>query len=437
MLHTANTTSGDNNHGTNDLGKNPPVTDRAQVGPLGLQTIETNITGNSLNPGEPVTLTATVANEGGTENSTQLTLIRDGDGDDDGDTEQLATSNVSAASDKTAKISFTVTPTQTETFSVQGPASSQNVTIDVANLSLTDATLVTQEPVTTTETVVVNATVTNTGTATGFIPLRLNSTTPTANGTLLNTTNQEVSPDETVTTQLTAPLSLPENSDDNSSTQTLSVTNLGDGNQTQTVDVEEVVIAEPTAITNATVRVGSGSVQPGETTTVNLTIDQTPQELSLSQYNLTVELTGTGTGTTDLSVTDVTAGAVAERPTAVTDTTVGELNQTVEIQAQNLSLAQNQTNISVGSLTVAANETATEGEVGLTVSVSEITDGSGIPIDESTETGGVTITGVETVQPPETETGTENDGFGVLPAVIALICLSLIARKRLQHRDED
>jgi hypothetical protein len=136
--------------------------------------------------------------------------------------------------------------------------------------------------------------------------------------------------------------------------------------------------------------------------------------------------------------TDATAGRVAERPTAVTDTTVGELNQTVEIQAQNLNLTgagegdQNQTNISVGSLTVAADENATaESEVGLTVSISEITDESGIPINESIETGGVTVTEVETVQPTETETGTENDGFGVLPAVIALICLSLIARRRL------
>jgi hypothetical protein len=35
-----------------------------------------------------------------------------------------------------------------------------------------------------------------------------------------------------------------------------------------------------------------------------------------------------------------------------------------------------------------------------------------------------------TVQPPDDETGTENDGFGFLPAMIALICLTLLARVR-------
>jgi hypothetical protein len=77
MLHLADTGDGDNiNHGANNLSADAPtpVTDRAQVGLLGLQTVDLNQTGSSLNqPGQPVAVNATVANEGETSGSTQLT----------------------------------------------------------------------------------------------------------------------------------------------------------------------------------------------------------------------------------------------------------------------------------------------------------------------------------------------------------------------------
>jgi hypothetical protein len=167
-LHTADTGDGDNiSHGSDDLGENPPVTDRARVAPLGLRVIDLNRS-NINQPEQSVRITATVPNNGATNGSIQLTLVRDRD------SEQLARSTVSVASGAIKKISFTVTPTQTEKFSIQGPAFTRSVTIDVAELNLASSNLITQGPVTTTETVVVSATVSNTGDVLGVIPLTLN-----------------------------------------------------------------------------------------------------------------------------------------------------------------------------------------------------------------------------------------------------------------------
>ena len=374
MLHLADTGDGDNiNHGANNLSADTPtpVTDRAQVGPLGLQTVSTNITqtGNSLNqPGQPVEITATVQNAGATDDTIQLTFIRDRDGD--GDTEQLNTQNVAVGSETTRTVSVTVTPAQTETFSVQAPASSQNVTINVANLSLTDATLVTQEPVTTTETVVVNATVRNDGDASGVIPLTLRE-----NGTPVETTVQTVGVGETVTTQLTASFS--------EGTQNLTVTS-SLANQSATVG--EIVVAPPEAVTNATVRVGSGSVGPGGTTTVNLTLDQAPQ--GLAGYNLTARLS-----VADSGVRVIEASAPTVFNDSVTETTIDPDNQTAEIRATDITevVDTNATNASLGTVTVAANESANVSQRDLRVSVERIDDDSGTPINVTTQNGTVTV----------------------------------------------
>ena len=367
MLHLADTGDGDNiNHGANNLSADTPtpVTDRAQVARLGLQAVSVNRTAINQ-PGQPVKINAVVANEGATENSIQLALR-------DRNTEQLARSNVSVASETTRTVSFNVTPTQTETFSIQGPASTRSVTIDVAELALEDATLVTQQPVTTNDTVVVNATVTNTGTATGFVPLTLRQ-----NGTVLNSTTQEVPADSTVTAQLQFTTSLDEG------TQNLTVTSSLDN---QSATVGEVVVAPPEAITNATVRVGSESVGPGGTATVNLTLDQAPQ--GLAGYNLTARLSVADSG---VRVVEATAPTVFND--SVTETTIGSANQTAEIRATDITevVDTNATNASLGTVTVAANESANVSQTDLRVSVERIDDDSGTPINVTTQNGTVTV----------------------------------------------
>jgi PKD repeat protein len=97
----------------------------------------------------------------------------------------------------------------------------------------------------------------------------------------------------------------------------------------------------------------------------------------------------------------------------VTETTIGPDNQTVEIRATDINtvVESNATDISLGTITVAANETADVSEVPVTVSVSRIDDDSGSPIDVQTENGTVSVT----EQPPLAEglnppTDQDNDG---------------------------
>jgi hypothetical protein len=110
---------------------------------------------------------------------------------------------------------FTVNPTRTETFSVesiQGPDVSDRITIDAPNLNLLSADIVTSGPVTTDETVTVDATVNNTGNVSGTIPLTLEE-----GGTPVDTAQQQIPNNgQNQTVQLSASLS--------EGTQTLTVT---------------------------------------------------------------------------------------------------------------------------------------------------------------------------------------------------------------------
>jgi PKD repeat protein len=190
-----------------------------------------------------------------------------------------------------------------------------------------------------------------------------------------------------VTAQLTAAESL------SAGTQTLSVTS-SLGNQTATVG--ELVVAPPEAITNATVRIGSGSVGPGGTTTVNLTLEQAPQ--GLAGYNLTARLSvadsdGDGDGDGDGGVRVIEATAPTVFNDSVTETTIGGANQTAEIRATDITevVQENATNTSLGTVTVAANESANVSQTELTVSVSRIDDDRGTPINVTTQNGTVTV----------------------------------------------
>jgi hypothetical protein len=320
-----------------------------------------------ISEAQTVSLTATVTSDAESDETVQLELIRDQDG------QQLAQSNVDLNSGATQVVTFNVTPDETTTFSIQAPTATPNktITIDVAELTLLNATIVTQEPVTTDETAVVNATVSNTGTTTGFIPLTLRQ-----NGTTVDSTTQKVPPSETVTAQLTA--SLPEG------TQNLTVTSsFGDGNANgnKSATAGEVVIAPPAVTTNATVGIESASVGPGGTTDVNLTVDQVPKGLAV--YNLTVKISvaASAAETNDVRVVEATAPSIFN--SSVTETTIGPENQTAEIRATDITEAveEDATNTSLGTVTVAADESANVSQTELTVSISRIDDDRGTPIN--------------------------------------------------------
>ncbi len=294
-----------------------------------MQTVETNITqtDNSLNqPGQPVTITATLENNDPTDETVQLALFRDIDTNQD---EQLNVSKFGTAGEQTRTVSSTVTPTQTETFSIQGPVSTQSVTIDIAELNLVDVSLVTQEPVTTDETVIIDATVSNTGATTGFIPLTLRQ-----NEVVLNLTSPtEVPVGKTVTQRLTGTL--------DEGTQNPTVTS---GLTAQSATVGELVVTPPGAITNATVRVAGASAP--------------------SVFN-----------------------------DSVTETIVGPNNQTVEIRATDIKTVvdADETNISLGTVTVTVNESVNVSQTIFTVSISRISDDTGTPINVTTQNGTVNV----------------------------------------------
>jgi PKD repeat protein len=78
---------------------------------------------------------------------------------------------------------------------------------------------------------------------------------------------------------------------------------------------------------------------------------------------------------------------------SVTETTIGPANQTAEIRATDITevVDTNATNASLGTVTVAANESANVSQRDLTVSVERIDDDSGTPINVTTQNGTVTV----------------------------------------------
>ena len=164
---------------------------------------------------------------------------------------------------------------------------------------------------------------------------------------------------------------------------------------------ESIVRVEPT----------SASLSPGGTNSLNLTLERAPE--GLAGYNLTVSIGDGGSVATESSVRVIEATAPDIFNNSVTETTIGPYNQTVKIRATDINtvVEANETDISLGTVTVAANETADVSEVPVTVSVSRIDDDSGSPIDVQTENGTVSVT----EQPPLAEglnppTDPDNDG---------------------------
>jgi PKD repeat protein len=161
------------------------------------------------------------------------------------------------------------------------------------------------------------------------------------------------------------------------------------------------------APTESIVRVESASLGPGGTADVNLTLERAPQ--GLAGYNLTVAVSVAETS--GVRVTGATAPAVFN--TSVTETTVGPENQTAEIRAADIKTAveANETDISLGEVTVAADETADVSEVAVTVSLSRIDDDTGSPIDIKSQNGTISVTEqpplAENLNPP---TDPDNDG---------------------------
>jgi PKD repeat protein len=78
---------------------------------------------------------------------------------------------------------------------------------------------------------------------------------------------------------------------------------------------------------------------------------------------------------------------------SVTETTIGPANQTAEIRATDITevVEEDATNTSLGTVTVAANESANVSQAELTVSVSRIDDDRGTPINVTTQNGTVTV----------------------------------------------
>jgi outer membrane protein assembly factor BamB len=165
------------------------------------------------------------------------------------------------------------------------------------------------------------------------------------------------------------------------------IKNLSAGTPTPIISRGQVTVDnEARSITNATVRVGSESVGPGGTATVNLTLDQAPQ--GLAGYNLTARLS---VADSDVRVVEATAPTVFND--SVTETTIGPDNQTVEIRATDITevVDTDATNASLGTVTVAANENANVSQTDLRVSVERIDDDSGTPINVTTQNGTVTV----------------------------------------------
>ena len=156
-----------------------------------------------------------------------------------------------------------------------------------------------------------------------------------------------------------------------------------------------------------TVRVESSSLGPGGTTELNLTLEQASD--GLAGYNLTAEVVGV----TDSGVRVVEASAPTVFNDSVTETTIGPDNQTVEIRATDITevVEANDTEISLGEVTVAADETTEVSEVAVTVTIERVDDDSGSPIEVETQNGTISVTEqapfAENLNPP---TDPDNDG---------------------------
>jgi PKD repeat protein len=151
-------------------------------------------------------------------------------------------------------------------------------------------------------------------------------------------------------------------------------------------------------------------VTPGETTELNLTLERAPE--GLAGYNLTVSVDISVAATDGVSVADATAPGIFNN--SVSETTIGPANQTVEITATDIKtvVEADATDIPLGSITVAANETADVSEVPVTVSVSRVIDDTGSRIDVKTQNATVSV--IE--QPPLAEglappTDPDDDGI--------------------------
>jgi PKD repeat protein len=139
---------------------------------------------------------------------------------------------------------------------------------------------------------------------------------------------------------------------------------------------------------------------------VNLTLDRAPQ--GLAGYNLTARLSVADSGA---RVVNATAPSIFNN--SVTETTIGPANQTAEIRAADITevVEEDATNTSLGTVTVAATESANVSQTEFTVGVSRIDDNRGTPINVTTQNGTVNVTEqprlAEGLNPP---TDLDNDG---------------------------
>jgi PKD repeat protein len=180
--------------------------------------------------------------------------------------------------------------------------------------------------------------------------------------------------------------------------------------QQQNTSVETTTVVGTPTESTLRVEPASASVTPGETTELNLTLERAPE--GLAGYNLTVSVDISVAATDGVSVADATAPGIFNN--SVSETTIGPANQTVEITAADIKtvVEANATDIPLGSITVAADETADVSEVPVTVSVSRVIDDTGSRIDVKTQNATVSVT----EQPPLAEglappTDPDDDGI--------------------------
>ena len=461
--------------------------------------------------GTSVDVRVDVTNNGNVNGSITLNLTRNGT------VEQTRSVSVPAEQTQTETFSLELTQLGPQQLSINGRSvAAGSVTVGIPNLTLQDLTIPGPTVVTAGDTVELNGTIKNAGTADGTVTVKL-----TRNGTPVNSTEVSVQPDETETVSLSTRLS-------NTGAQQLNLT-AGDEEVSREVIVEGAgaeypptetggdgtQILNPTNISLAdTNNANITQVQPAINATDNVSIALTfngstePFDQSVNQSGLEpiryIDITGTEnlTDTTFINnsiefvVSNSTIGSISDANKSDIElyqynSTLGSyqgvstsepsqngsqfqftatytrLDEDLVVAAErpviNISSASiNRTNITQGDVVVVNATLENGGQAPGQTQVDFVRNGSrvntsGVQKIEPSETQTIefttTLNNVTTIQfnvslnstdetelagsvevqepvdDPGDETGTDNDGFGVLTALIAFVIITLGLRR--------
>jgi acyl-CoA thioesterase FadM len=427
---------------------NRTVTVQSQPANVSLQS--GNITApDTVAEGSRVEVSVAVTNTGGKSGNITLNLTRN----------EIRVNNASATvsgnDTEVISLSTQLTDLGDQTLTVEGPQNSASKTVTIlaqgADVSLQSNSVTAPDTVTAGDTLEITAAVQNIGNESGDITLNL-----TRNGTRINNTSVTVNADGISNISLSTQL-------DQTGNQILTV----EGSQNR---VNKTVTVQP--------QPANISVRPSSVTAPNTIIEDNRAELNVTVGNtggesgdITVNLTQSGTRVNNTSVTvSRNDTEIISLSTQLTDPG----NQTLIVAGPQNSASRTvrvlaQANISLQSGNVSAPDTATAGDtvdvtatventgevsgditVNLTQSETRVNNtsvtvsaGGRQTISLSTQlnqTGDqtltvegpqnsasrtVNVTPRDTVSDPGGETGTENDGFGVVTALIAFLTIAL------------